>query len=209
MAMRRRRRREQADLWISTKDIAASPGHPFYERLNALLAEAGFDRFVEDLCEKFYAPVLGRPSIPPGVYFRMLMIGYFEGLSSEREIAWRCADSLGLRAFLGVKLSERTPDHSSLTRIRQRVDLETHAEVFAWILRLLAGRGLLKGRTLGVDATTLEANAALRSIVRRDTGQGYEDFLKDLAKAEGIETPTRSDLSKLDKKRPKKKSNTK
>jgi transposase len=171
------------------------------------LAQAGFDRFAEGLCRKFYAEKLGRPSVPPGVYFRMLLIGYFEGIDSERGIAWRCADSLALREFLGYQLTQNTPDHSTLSVIRRRIDLETHEQVFAWVLKVLAERGLLKGKTIGIDATTLEANAALRSIVRRDTREGYEEFLVGLARASGIETPRREDLAKLDRKRPKKGSN--
>jgi transposase len=204
--MSRRRTEEQSDFWIATANLAQAPSHPFYRRLNQLLAAAGFDRFAEDRCERFYAR-FGRPSIPPGVYFRMLMIGYFEGIDSERGIDWRCADSLALREFLGYKLDQTTPDHSSLSIIRTRLDLETHQEIFQWVLTLLAEKGLLQGQTIGVDATTLEANAALRSIVRRDTGQRYEDFLKGLAKASGIETPTREDLARLDRKRPNKGSN--
>jgi len=207
MAMKRRDTEQQGEMWIATNRIVTSPGHPFYERLNRLFAREGFDRFVEDQCRRFYHEVLGRPSIPPGVYFRMLLIGYFEGLDSEREIAWRCADSLGLRAFLGYRLTESTPDHSSLTRIRQRIDVEAHEAVFTWVLKVLAKHGLLKGQTIGIDATTLEANVALRSIVRRDTGEDYETFLTGLAKASGIETPTKADLAKLDRKRKKKASN--
>jgi len=205
MAMKRRETEQQGEMWIPTSQITASPGHPFYERLNRLFA--GFDRFVEDQCRRFYHESLGRPSIPPGVYFRMLLIGYFEGIDSERGIAWRCADSLGLRAFLGYPLTASTPDHSSLSRIRNRIDVETHEAVFTWVLKVLAKQGLLTGQTIGIDATTLEANAALRSIVRRDTGEGYEAFLTGLAKASGIETPTKADLATLDRKRKKKASN--
>lgn len=207
MAMRRRATEQQTALWIATAEIVPSPAHPFYARLNALLAKAGFDRHVEDRCAKFYVEGVGRQSIEPGVYFRMLFIGYFEGIESERGIDWRCADSLALRAFLGYPLTKTTPDHSSLSRTRQRIDLETHEAVFAWVLKVLAEEGLLKGKTLGIDATTLEANAALRSIVRRDTGESYHDFLVRLAQASGIETPTKADLAKLDRKRPKKGSN--
>jgi transposase len=207
MAMRKRKSERQTDLWISAVEMPQSPGHPFYRRLNQLLAEGGFDPFVEGICQKFYHEGLGRPSIPPGVYFRMLLIGYFEGIDSERGIAWRCADSLTLRQFLGCSLSEATPDHSSLSRIRQRLDMETHEEVFTWVLKRLAGQGLLKGKTLGVDATTLEANAAMRSIVRNDSGQSYEAFLTTLAQASGIETPTREDLARLDRTRKNKASN--
>lgn len=207
MSMSRRQSHQQQQFWIPTERLATSPGHPFYEGLNKVMDEHGFDRFVERRCEQFYAKTLGRRSIAPGVYFRMLLIGYFEGIDSERGIAWRCADSLALRAFLGYSLEKRTPDHSSLSIIRGRLPIETHREVFQWVLQVLAQSGLLKGRTIGIDATTLEANAALRSIVRRDTDQPYEAFLTDLAKASGTETPTREDLARIDRKRPKKGSN--
>jgi len=207
MSMSKREGERQSDLWIPTTELARSPGHPFYERLNKILAGAGFDAFVEQLCAPFYAQKNGRPSIAPGVYVRMLMVGYFEGLRSEREIDWRCADSLSLRAFLGYGLSQKTPDHSTLCRIRQRFDLETHREIFTFVLKVLAEKGLLKGKTLGVDTSTLEANAAMKSIVRRDSGESYDSFLESLAKESGIETPTRADLARLDKKRKKKASN--
>jgi transposase len=207
MAMGKSKTQTQENFWIETSSLRNAPGHPFYQRLNDILAKHGFDRFVEEKCAKYYAPVMGRPSIPPGVYFRMLLVGYFEGIDSERGMAWRVADSLALRRFLGYALHESTPDHSSVSRTRRLVDIETHQEVFDWILTVLAKEGLLKGKTLGVDATTLEANAALRSIVRRDTGESYEEFLTGLAKASGIETPTRKDLAKLDRKRKKKTSN--
>lgn len=207
MSMKKRERERQPDLWVPTTELARSPGHPFYERLNRVLGEAGFDAFVEQECAPFYSQSNGRPSIPPGVYVRMLLIGYFEGLESEREIDWRCADSLSLRSFLGYDLSQRTPDHSTLCRIRQRLDLETHNAIFAFVLKVLAEKGLLKGKTIGIDATTMEANAAMKSIVRRDGGQGYDEFLGSLAKESGIETPTRADLARIDKKREKKASN--
>jgi transposase len=181
--------------------------HPFYEKLNELLRGEHFDAFVEDLCAKFYAQKLGRPSLLPGIYFRALLIGYFEGIEAERGIAWRLADSLALRSFVGIRLTESTPDHSTLSRTRRLIDLETHSQVFAWVLELLAARGLIKGKSIGIDATTLEANAAMRSIVRRDTGESYEQFLTGLAKASGIETPTREDLVRLDRKRKKRTSN--
>ncbi len=201
MALGRREAERQADFWVPSTDLPQSPGHPFYEQLNQVLAAAGFDRFCEESCRKFYHATLGRPSVPPGVYFRMLMVGYFEKLPSERQIAWRCADSLSLRAFLGLAPGEGSPDDSSLNRSRLRMDLETHQAVFDWVLKRLAEHELLKGRTLGVDASTLEANAAMRSIVRRETGQSYREFLTDLAKASGIETPTAEDLAKFDRKR--------
>ena len=206
MAMGKRRGRQRG-LWVPTSSLAKSPGHPFYERLSRLLAEHGFDAFVEQHCAQFYAPTMGRPSLAPGVYFRMLLIGYFEGIDSERGVAWRVADSFTLREFLGFELSDPPPDHSTISRTRRLIDLETHEAVFGWVLRVLAKTGLLKGKTLGIDATTLEANAALRSIVRRDTGESYEEFLERLAKASGIETPTREDLARLDRKREKKGSN--
>src|SRR5271169_1153576 len=188
-------------------DIPEAPGHPFYRKLNQLLAEHGFDPLVEGLCQKFYHDDLGRPSVPPGAYFRMLLIGYFEGTDSERGIAWRCDDSRTLRDFLGYEIKKATPDHTSLCKIRGRIDLETHREVFSWVLKVLAQKGLLKGKTLGIDATTLEANAAMRSIVRKDTGESYNEFLTKLAQASGIATPTREDLARIDKKRKNKASN--
>jgi transposase len=207
MSMRRRASEKQNEIWIATSSLSRSPGHPFYERLNAILSEVGFDRYVESLCSKFYSDRAGRPSIPPGTYMRMLFIGFFEGLDSERGIAWRCSDSLALRSFLGFDLSQATPDHSSLSRIRGRLDVETHQAVFAFVLKVLTEKGLLSGKTLGIDSTTLEANAALKSIVRRDDGTGYHDYLVSLAQSSGIETPTREDLARLDRKRAKKGSN--
>ena len=207
MAMGKREGERQQDLWIATTKLPQAPGHPFYRKLNQLLARHGFDRFVEGLCEKFYHDSLGRPSIAPGVYFRMLLVGYFEGIDSERGIAWRCADSRTLSSFLGYGHTESTPEHSSLSIIRRRIDIETHEAVFTWVLKALASEGLLKGKSIGVDATTLEANAAMRSIVRKDTGESYSEFLTQLAKASGIETPTREDLAKLDKRRKNKASN--
>jgi transposase len=194
-------------LWIPTGEIPTPPAHPFYKRLNSILSKHGFDEFVEQVCAKFYAPKIGRPGLIPGIYFRLLLIGYFEGLDSERGIAWRTADSLALREFLGLKLTEAPPDHSTVSRTRRLIDLETHQAVFTWVLQRVAEAGLLKGKTIGIDATTLEANAALRSIVRRDTGDGYQEFLIKLAKESGIETPTREDLARLDRKRAKKGSN--
>jgi transposase len=207
MAMGKRKRQRERGLWIATPELPVPAAEPFYRKLNEVLAERGFDAFVEGLCQKFYHEEMGRPGIPPGVYFRMLLIGYFEGIDSERGIAWRSGDSLSFRAFLGIPLNEATPDHSSLSRIRVRIDLETHAEVFTWVLKLLAERRLVKGKTLGVDATTLEANAAMRSIVRREGGESYVEFLTKLAAANGIATPTREELAKIDRKRKNKASN--
>jgi len=201
MAMGKLKRAEQSELWIAGTSLPRSPGHPFYEKLNAVLDERGFDAFVESECAAYYADKVGRPSMPPSVYFKMLFIGFFEGLDSERGIAWRVADSMALRDFLGYALTDGTPEHSTLSRTRRLMSLETHQAVFTWVLGVLADAKLLRGDTLGIDATTLEANAALRSIVRRDTGETYQEFLTRLAQASGIETPTREDLAKLDKNR--------
>jgi transposase len=208
MAMGTRKHRErQEELWITHSELATAPGHPFYKCLNELLDQEKFDQFAEKECARFYADKNGRPSLTPGTYFRCLLIGYFEGIDSERGIAWRAADSLGLRQFLQIGLDESTPDHSTISRTRRLIDIETHRKVFGWVLGLLADRGLLKGKLVGVDGTTLEANAAMRSIVRRDNGQRYEAFLTELAHKSGIATPTREDLARMDRKRKKKGSN--
>src|SRR5882724_120662 len=205
MAMGTRKRERQQDLWIATKDVVETPANAFYDRLNQILDEHKFDAKVERLCSKFYKKSpYGRPSMAPGVYFRSLLIGYFEGLDSERGIAWRTADSLSLRKFLGYALDEATPDHSTISRTRRLYGLETHKAIFRWVLKILDEEGLVSGRTVSIDATTLEANAALKSIVRRDNGQSYNDYLKELAKAAGIENPTREQLARLDRKRKKK-----
>lgn len=207
MALGTRRRQRQQDLWVHYSELPRSASHPFYEKLNQILDDEGFDAYVEGLCQRFYAPVMGRPSISPGVYFRALFAGFFEGLDSERQIAWRLSDSLSLRRFVGVALDESAPHHSSLSRTRRLIDLETHRAVFTWVLKVLARHKMLRGSTLAIDATTLEANAALRSIVRRLTGESYQDFLQKLAAESGIETPTREQLAKLDRDRKNKGSN--
>lgn len=207
MAMGKRRKRKQKQLWVEADSIARSPGHPFYDRLSEILEESGFDDFVEELCAPLYTERVGRPSWPPGVYFRILLIGYFEGISSERGIAWRVADSVTLREFLGLSLTEATPNHSTISRTRRITPIEIHEAVFGWVLRMLSRHGLLRGKTLGIDATTLEANAALRSIVRRDTEESYPEYLASLAAEAGIETPTREELARFDRKRKKKTSN--
>src|SRR5262252_6578130 len=208
MAMgNRRQRRRQEVIWMAHHTLARGPSHPFYERLNRLLENNHFDDLVEGLCQRFYAEKQGRPSLAPGTYFRLLLIGYFEGIDSERGIAWRAQDSLALRSFLSIALDESPPDHSTLSRTRRLIDVETHREVFTWVLRILAEQGLLKGERLAIDATTLEANAALRAIVRRETGEGYQEFLQRLAEGSGIKTPTREDLARLDRKRARKGSN--
>ena len=201
--------RQAAPMWVDTADLPTSDGHPFFERLNRALEEAGFDAFVEGLCAAFYAARMGRPSLRPGRYFRLLFLGYFEGLSSERGIAWRVADSLSLRSFLDLDVTEAAPDHSTLSRTRRLIDVETHVAVFTWVLERLADAGLVRGKTVGLDATTLEANAAMRSIERRDTGESYEAFLRRLAEASGVETPTRADLARFDRSRKNKKTSNK
>lgn len=195
---------KQEEMFIATAQVATGPGHPFYSKLNAVLAEAGFDEFVEKLCRPYYKEG-GRPGIPPGVYFRMVLVGYFEGIDSQRGIAWRCADSLALRTFLGLSLSEATPVHASMTIIRQRLPELVFDKVFVFVLNLLEQRGLVRGKSLAVDATTLEANAAMKSIVRKDTGENWKEYLVGLAKAEGIENPTEEDLRRMDRGRSDKK----
>lgn len=199
-----RRKEKQSELFIPTARLVTGPGHPFYTKLNEVLAKAGFDEFVEKKCAPYYKEG-GRPGIPPGVYFRMLLIGYFEGLDSQRGIAWRCADSLALRAFLGVSLSEATPVHASMTIIRQRLPEKVFDAVFTFVLALLEQSGLLEGKTVGIDATTLEANAAMKSIVRRDSGADWNEYLRSLARAEGIDNPTEEDLRRMDRGRKDKK----
>ena len=207
MSMGRRPSEHQPELWVPTTELPQSPGHIFYEKLNRLLAEADFDRHVEGLCQEYYADGVGRESIPPGVYFRMLFVGYFEALDSQRAIAWRCSDSLSLRAFLGVPWNEATPDHSSLSKIRERLPVGVHEQVFIFVLKVAHEKKLVKGKTVAVDATTLEANAAMRAIVRTDTGEDWKEYLKRLMAEEGIESPTDEEIRRFDKKRQKRVSN--
>ena len=188
-----KRRPQQDELFIPTAELATGPGHPFYSKVNEVLAAAGFDDFAERLCAKYYKDG-GRPGIPPGIYFRMLLVGYFEGLDSQRGIAWRCADSLGLRSFLGIALTAATPVHASMTIIRQRLPESVFREVFVFVLGLLEQQGVLRGRAVAIDATTLEANAAMKSIVRKGSGEDWKQYLQGLAQAEGIEHPTAADL---------------
>jgi transposase len=191
----------QADLMVGWAELPRSPGHAFYDRLQAILVGAGFDGFAEGECVPYYAGKRGRPSIPPGRYFRMHLVGYFEGIDSERGLEWRCSDSLSLREFLRLGTTERVPDHSWLSKTRSRLPLEVHEAVFAWVLERLAEHGLVKGERIGVDASTMEANAALRAIVRRADGATYREMLERLAEESGIATPTAEDLIRLDRKR--------
>src|SRR6188472_4498344 len=191
----------QTNLMVGWAELPRSPGHAFYDRLQAVLIEASFDGFAEKQCTPYYASRRGRPSLPPGRYFRMHLVGYFEGIDSERGLEWRCSDSLSLREFLRLGTAEPVPDHSWLSKTRSRLPLEVHEAVFAWVLERLAEHGLVKGERIGVDASTMEANAALRAIVRRADGEGYREMLERRAKESGIATPTAEDLVRLDRKR--------
>lgn len=204
MALGRRNEERQGEFWVATQQLPTSPGHVFYEKLNGLLAEAKFDEWAEAQCEPFYAKA-GRPGIPPGVYFRMILVGYFEGIGSQRGIAWRCSDSLSLRKFLGILPTEASPDHSSLSIIRERLPLEIHNAMFVWVLKLAREKKLLDGKTVAVDSTTLEANAAMKSIIRRDTGEGWQEYVTGLMRDAGTigpdETPTIDEIKRFDKSR--------
>jgi transposase len=200
-----KRRQKQTSIWVETSQLQARGRHPFYCRLNEILDQAKFDSYAERICRKYYATTMGRPSIAPGVYFRCFLMGYFEGIDSERGIAYRVSDSLSLREFLGLSLEEQTPDHSTLSKTRRMMNLGTHQAVFRWVLKRLAG--LLSGKNLGVDATTLEANAALKSIVRRDDGASYDEHVAELMKSEGLEEPTPAQRQRFDRRRKKSLSN--
>lgn len=206
-----RKRAKQTSMWVAGTKLQRGPRHAFYERLESLLVGAEFDRRVEGWCSPYYeaAGQPGRPSVPPGVYFRMLLVGYFEGIEAERAIAWRCADSLSLKSFLGYEPHERTPDHSTLSRTRDRLGEEVYERVFELVLEVLRDAGLVKGRTLAVDATQLRADASMRTIIRRDTGEGYREYLRKLAEDEGLEAPTDEDLRRMDRYRKGKKTSNK
>jgi transposase len=207
MAMGTRKKRERQEEFWYRSEVAEAPGHPFYRRLEEKLKQAGFDEFCERECKRYYAEGVGRPSLAPGVYFRLMLIGFFEGIDSERGIAWRVADSLSLRQFLGYGIDESTPDHVTISRTRRLLDADTHQKVFGWALEQLARAGLVKGKTMGVDSTTLEANAAMKSIMRRDTGEDYMGYLKRVAEAEGVAAPDAAGLRRMDRKRKKRTSN--
>jgi transposase len=208
MGMGRKKDRErQQDLWVAASEMVTTPGHVFYERLNVVLNAEKFDQRVETICRKYYKSSSGRPSLTPGTYFRMLLLGYFEGIDSERGIAWRAADSLSYRKFLGYDLNEQTPDHTTVSRTRRLYSVETHNAVMKWVLKILRKHGLADGQSVCIDATTLQANASMKSLVRRDTGLSYDEYLRQLAQAEGIENPTKEQRLRLDRKRKKKTSN--
>ena len=208
MGLGKRRESRQQELWIAADRLARTPRHVFYEKLNRVLAQARFDAWIEERCGAYYAEE-GRRSIPPGVYFRMLLVGYFEGIDSQRGIAWRCADSRSLQAFLGYGPTDSTPDHSSLTKIRERLPVDLYAEVFQFVLTLVEKHKLLTATVVGVDSTTLEANAAMKSIVRRDTGESWNEYVTRLMREEGViapdEEPSAEELRRYDRKRKDKK----
>jgi len=206
-----RRKAKQRSLFVETDRMPTGPRHRFYDALNELLGEAGFDEHVEALCALAFEHVSrgGRPSMPPGVYFRMLLLGYFEGIESERGICWRCDDSLSLKRFLGYEAHEPTPDHSTLSRMRSRLPEQTYQEVFRFVMRILNERGLTQGKVAGVDATYLRADASMKTIVRKGSGEGYKGYLRKLAKEAGIEQPTDEELRRFDKKRTGKKMSNK
>ena len=210
MAMGKRQQRQES-LFILADGLPKSAGHPFYQQLNVLLAEADFDRWIERRCQQYYEQEerRGQPSIPPGVYFRMLLVGYFEGIDSQRGIAWRCADSLSLRQFLGIPLAETTPDPKTLSNTRRRLPEEVFDEVFQFVLSIAAEKRLISGKTVGVDSTTLEANAAMKSIVRRDTGEDWKQFVTRLMRDEGAiekdHEPSDEEIRRFDQQRKHKK----
>jgi transposase len=206
MAMGKRKPRQES-LFITIDQLTPSAGHPFYQRLNALLAQNGFDDWIERRCLEFYEheETRGRPSLPPGVYFRMLLIGYFEGIDSQRGIAWRCSDSLSLRAFLGIPLDQATPDHSTLTNTRKRLPESVFDEVFRFVLGIAEANKLIAGTTVGVDSTLLEANAAMKTIVRKDTGDDWKQYVTKLMREAGEvgpnEEPSNEAARRFDRKR--------
>lgn len=206
-----RRKGIQGSMWVAYNELSRGPGHRFYEKLNELLREAEFDRKAEDLCAAYFDAdhTPGRRSIPPGTYFRMHLIGYFEGIESERGIEWRCADSMSLREFLGLDLTDRVPDHSTLSRMRSRLPLEVHQQAFVLILAIVEQKGLLRGHVAGVDSTFLRADASMKTIVRRDTKESYPEFIKRLAEENGIENPTEEDARRFDRSRKGKKTSNK
>ncbi len=206
-----RRKGIQRSMWVAYNELSRGPGHRFYEKLNELLREAEFDRKAEELCAAYFDAdhTPGRRSIPPGTYFRMHLIGYFEGIESERGIEWRCADSMSLREFLGLDLTDRVPDHSTLSRMRSRLPLEVHQQAFVLILAIVEQKGLLRGRVAGVDSTFLRADASMKTIVRRDTKESYPEFIKRLAEESGLENPTEEDARRFDRSRKGKKTSNK
>lgn len=206
---RRKDREPQSSFWIPTSDLPSTAANAFYRRLDRALSESGFGDAVRALCEPFYESDTsrgGRPGIDPEVYFKMQMVGFFENLPSERGIAARCADSLSIRDFLHYELHEATPDHSSFTVIRQRLSPEVYEQVFELVLKALKTHKLLKGRRLGIDASVIEANASLKSLEHRLTGEAYAEYVRKLAEAAGVDTSEPAAVRRFDRKRPGRKS---
>lgn len=202
MALRRRVKEHQQRFWIPVDQINHGPANVFYDRLNKLLDDANFDDFVEELAEPYYEKI-GRPGVTPGVYFRMLFVGYFEDIGSQRGIAWRCQDSRSIENFLRLGPNERVPDHSSLTRIRDRYPICVVEEVFAFVLKIAVEQQLITGTQVGVDATFLEANAAMKTIVRKDSGEDWKEYIKGLMREEGViaedDDPSDEELRRFDR----------
>ncbi len=197
-----KKKASQQTLWLPTSDLVQTPVNAFYDRLDHELEQAGFHESIRELCRPYYQDSgTGRPGIDPVVYFKMLMVGFFEGIASERAIAARCADSLSVRHFLRYELTEATPHHSSMTRIRQRLPEEVYGEVFALILAALKKAKLVKGKKLGMDASVIEANASMRTLTHRLTGEAYRDYVRHLAAEAGIDTEDEAAVTRYDKKR--------
>ena len=195
------RKVEQVPLFLTVEDLPQVPTTPFFDKLNEVLAAADFDGFAAEVCAPFYHSSLGRPSLPPGVYFRLLLLGHLMGLDSERRIALQVCDSLSLRRFLGYALHARTPDHSTLAKTRRRLTLAAHEQVFAWVLERLRAAGLAAGAQVAVDATTLQANAALRGLQRKDSGAGYQEFVRQLAQEAGEPSESVEEVVRFDRTR--------
>lgn len=209
---RKKEQQPQQELWVATSEIVTTPANAFLERLNTALAALNFGDSVRALCAPFYqmdASKGGRPGIDPEVYFKMLLVGFFEGLPSERGIAARCADSLSIRQFLGYSLCEATPDHSSFTVIRQRLGEQVYRQVFDLVLVGLETHKLLKGRNVGIDASTMEANASKKKLQNRLSGQDYLEYVKGLAAEAGIDPENAAAVRNFDRKRPGRKTSNK
>ncbi|MFC1895537.1 transposase [Thermodesulfobacteriota bacterium] len=198
-----RRRSIQKELFVTSDEIAKAPAHPFYSRLEEVFKAHGFDAFCEELCQPYYADGVGRPGLAPGVYFRLLMLGYFERIPSERQIARRVADSLSLRQFAGFSLTEGTPDHSTISKTRRRLPLSVHTAVFTKVLDILIGENLFRGKKIGVDATTLESNAGMRALTHNISGKSHREYVKGLMAEDPDEPdyPSPDDISRFDRRR--------
>jgi hypothetical protein len=205
MGLGRRAEERQQAFWVPAEKLSEGPRNAFYDRLNQVLAKIDFDRKLEAAAKPYYQTT-GRKGLPPGVYFRMLFIGYFEDISSQRGIAWRCEDSRSLARFLGYGPGEQTPDHSTLSVTQNRLPIEIHHLAFELVLQAANEHGLLKGKTIGVDATDLEANASMKNIIRRDNGDDYREYVRKLYEEETDKSdPDDDELRRFDKGRKNKK----